>query len=89
MMQFALYETDDFWELYGVDPEDFSWFVEVRTNWGDGIDAENLFFIAFYENRGDDFFWTMFVIDADGEGDDYDWWFIAPYKDETRFVKGG
>lgn len=90
MMQFALYETDYFWELYGVAPEDFSWAVEVRTDWwGEFSDAENMFFVFLFEKRSDDFAWSFIVLDADGSGDDYDWWFLIPYGNETRFTTTG
>jgi len=89
MMQFALYETDTFWDAFGVDPEDFSWWVTVRTNWNDqGIDADNLFFVDFYENRSDASPWGGIVLDADGSGDDYDWWYIVYYGNGAGWMAG-
>jgi hypothetical protein len=76
MMQFGLYETDLYWEMFEADPEDFWWVVDVRTDWEDIFDgAENMFIISFYEDRSDDWPWGEIAIDADGEGDDYDWWY--------------
>ncbi|OGD79003.1 MAG: hypothetical protein A2Y64_04170 [Candidatus Coatesbacteria bacterium RBG_13_66_14] len=87
MMQFALYETDNFWDLFGADPDDYNWAVEVRTDWyGEFEDADNMFFVFFYEDRGDEFAWAVIAIDADGDGDDYDWWYQVSYNRDTWFT---
>ena len=73
MMQFALYETDSFWDDCGVDPEDFNWAAEVRTDWYDDFDdADNMFLVYFYEDRGDD----------------YDWWYVVYYGNGAAWTAG-
>lgn len=89
MMQFALYETDNFWSMFGADPEDFSWDVEVCTDWyGLFDDAENMFYVNFYEDRSDSSAWAIIALDADGDGDDYDWWHTTPYSNGDVWMAG-
>ncbi len=89
MMQFALYETDNFWSMFDADPEDFWWDVEVCTDWYSQFDdAENMFFVYFYEDRGDDYYWAIIALDADGDGDDYDWWHTTPYGNGDVWTRG-
>lgn len=76
MMAFCIDEDNDYWDLWDSTADDYWWFVEVSSDYGDwwaGVD--NIFRIWFFERQGDVDewnYWGYIVIDCDGHDNDYD-----------------
>jgi hypothetical protein len=91
MMTFCLDDHNDFWETTSTDPEDYWWYVEVSSDYNDWFSGvDEIFRIWFFESQSDIdswSWWGYFVIDCDGDGDDYDILYGEHYDVGTPHVE--